>query len=127
MTAWRTVAGATGSWEQGWGPMRMGLRPDPIRTPPPGLRRAGVLEFLAVASCLGQVGYRASMNMGASLGYATMGRQPPFLAFQNCVPQRSLLVRLEGQATRAHRAEEAELAQRAKVGYRPCRTRSTRI
>ena len=77
------------------------------------MRRAGVRGALDALPSPGHAGYPASMNANASLGYATMAYQCSDAAFGSCNAQRSLLVRLEGQATRDHGGTKKELAQRA--------------
>ena len=102
------------------GPNADGTLSAKLKSPPPGLRRAGCREVLGVLSRPEQVRYPATANADASLGFCVTGDQSAALAPQTCYPQRSLLVRLEGQATRGHQAGKKEPAQRGKVGYCPC-------
>ena len=73
----------------------------------------------------GQVGYPAFMNTDAILRHSVKGYQSAALAFQSCDARRSLLVCLEGKATRGHPGGKKDLAKRAKVGCSPrCTTLS---
>ena len=60
-------------------------------------------------------------------GFAAVAYQSAFLTFTSRDAQRSLLVRVAGQATKGHKASKTDLAQRAKGGYCPFCTVPTHI
>ena len=98
------------------GPNADGTLAAPAQTPRPGSRRTAVRDILELLSRPGQVGCPVSMNTDARLGYATMGYQSLFLAFQDCDAQGLLLVRLAGQATTRRGPKKSEPSRREKIG-----------
>ena len=118
--------------ESGQRDWRIGVRLGPnadgtsaalLRPPPPGLRRAGVGGISERFSYPGQVGYPASMDRDAWVGYSIMSGQ----ASQSCGAQWSLLGRLGGQSMRGRGVVRKELVQWAKLGLRACCSRVTHI
>ena len=101
------------------GPGAGGASAYKLKVPPPWMRRVGVRGILNVSPPPGLVGRLASVNAGTSLGFAATGYQCAEVAFDRCCARRSMLARLEGQATRGHGAGKEELAQRANEGFRP--------
>ena len=100
---------------------------DPAPTPP-GVRRAGRRDAMAVILCKVQVGYRPSVVAGAQLGFPVMAYQSAELLIGQREDSGRILVRIESTCSRARMSEKnAETAQRAKVGYCPCCTRPTHI
>ena len=97
----------------------MGGRSDPnadgtlsakLQSPPRGLPRARLRGILGVSLYPRQVGYPASTNTDASLGHSVAGYQFAALAYQSCVAQKSLLVRLDGRTTHERREGRKGLA-----------------
>ena len=102
------------------GPFASGAGESSKRTPPPALRRVGVREILYAPLVSGQVGYPLSMNTDACLGFSAMGYQSSDLTFTSRDDNRGFLARYVGHFSKGRSGAKKELAQRAKVGYRPC-------
>ena len=112
----RLAKGKRHFWCMGvhFGPNADGTLAAYLQMPPSAVRRARLREISEAASFPAQVGFPASINTHAGIGYScTVGRSSR-LAFQVCGAQRSPLVRQWGQPARGHRAGNKEFAQRAK-------------
>ena len=97
---WPIAIGMIGAWTSVSAPFR----------PPPSMRREGFREGLCVLSKPGQVGCPASMNTGATQGFAAMVYKSASLLFKSRGAQRYPLARVAGQATEGHQAAKKDLA-----------------
>ena len=74
-----------------------------------------------------QMGYPASMNTNACLGFSVTAYQSWGVARDHCDTYQSTLVRIEGRLFKGHDGKADGLRQKAKVGYCPCCTQATRV
>ena len=74
-----------------------------------------------------QLGLPASTNTDSKLGWAVYSYMAPEVLLDVCEGSQSLLLRIEGYSTRGHNSSSQELAQKAKVGLRPCCARATHV
>ena len=61
------------------------------------------------------------------MGFSVTAYQLAATLFGSCECDSHIIVRIEFTCTRAYQGGRTDLAQRAKVGYRPCFTRPTHI
>ena len=95
---------------------------------PPAKRKASLREIIRILENPVQIGYPASMDTDACLGYPAMGHQSWDVVYGHCAARKTTLVRLEGRLSTGHDAEaQGNLCQEAKAGYCPCCTRATHL
>ena len=75
------------------GPSANGTLAQWMGTPPSGLRKASLLDVLAVPDEPGQVGFGPIMDTGAPLGYSVMRFQSAIVVFSQCEGAKSILAR----------------------------------
>ena len=95
---------------------------------PPAARKVSPREIVQILGNPDQVGYPASMNTDACLGYSVMGYQSWDVVYDHCEAWKWTLVRLEGRLSKGRDAKAKDgICQKAKVGYCPCCTRATHV
>ena len=92
-----------------------------------GWRGAPVRAFMGSLETRGQFGCSPPMHTDACLRYSGMGYQSAEIAIDKCDAGKLALVHSGGAGCNGHGARKEELAQSAKVGYRPCCARATHV
>ena len=94
----------------------------------PATRKVSPREIIQFLGNSSQIGYPATMNTDACLGYSVMGHRSCDVVYDRCEAWMSILVRLEGRLSKGHVTEATDgLCQKAKVGYCPCCTRAAHV
>ena len=91
---------------------------------PPAVRGTSAREVIAFSQAGGQVRVPPT---DAFLGYSVMAHRRSEIRLYSLAGDKSILFRLGGTASRDRARTEAEMAQRAKVGYSPRCTDSTYV
>ena len=91
------------------------------------LRKINWRELVQILRAPNQLGLPSSTNTDSKLGWAVYSYMAPEVLLNICEGSQSLLLRIEGYCTKGHESSTKELAQRAKVGLRPCCARATYV
>ena len=84
---------------------------------PPATRKVSPREIVQVLGNPDQVGYPASMDADACLGYSVTGYQSWDVFYDHCEAWKRTLVRLEGRLPKGHEDKAKDgLCQEARVG-----------
>ena len=98
------------------------------RLVPPAARKVSAHESIQVLGNPPQIGFPASMDTDACLGYSVMAYQRWGVVFDPCGAWKSTIVRLEGRLSKGDEAKAKDgLCQKAKVGCCPRCTQATRV
>ena len=93
----------------------------------PALRSTRARELRNFLHSNGLIGFPPAMNADASLGLACMEYQSAIVATSTCEAGEFALIHFVGATSRAHTTPRQDFAQRAKVGYLPCRAQATHV
>ena len=93
----------------------------------PALRSTRARELLNFLHSNGLIGLPPAMNADASLGLACMEYQSAIVATSTCEAGEFALIHFVGTTSRAHTTPRQDFAQRARVGYLPCRAQATHV
>ena len=93
---------------------------------PTVLRKINWRELVQILHAPNQLGLPTSMNTDSKLGWSVYTYMSPEILLDKCEGTQSILLRIEGHCSKGHDAVK-ELAQRAKVGLRPCCAVATHV
>ena len=92
----------------------------------PGVRKSSMREVLMLLENPLQIGFPATVNTDACLGFAAYAFQSAEVLFGPVQTTHDILIRLEGRRCKGH-SDRQHTTQRAKVGYCPCCTLPTHV